>query len=550
MKRLPDRPDLGHLKKQAKQLLALYRAGDAAAMRRIREALPVAAGKTDVEIAALALRLHDAQSCVAREYGFASWSDLHGFVLARNAQADDPARALLRWLGLVYAGDISGGTHVAKPAIAARLLEDNPKLPGDDPWLGCAVGDVELLRRAIAQDPAWVHRPGGPLALPPLVSVTHSSLVRLPRFRAGLHACARLLLDAGAQPNQSVGSRWPPASLAAPSQTEQLSALYGAAGQNHQAEMTRMLLEAGADPNDGESLYHSLENLECAQLLLASGARVAGSNALYRALDLDGIGALQLLLASGADPNEPALGPPASDWGTPLLWAVRRRRSPDHVRALLAAGANAAATTPDGTSAAVLALRFGLPEVAQLLQAGSALSLPPVEQFIAACARADEAEATRLRAAHPKVAESLSGPQLRTLSELAGAGCADAVRLMVRLGWPVDAPGGDWNASALNQAVFRGDAALTRFLLQHGARWTERHGYGDNVVGTLSWASLNRPVQDGDWAGCAEALLAHGMAAARPDTEGTGAVMLEGRRLWFSEEVADVLLGASSPENA
>ena len=125
MKRIPDRPDLGHLKKQAKQLLALYRAGDSGAAQRFREALPVAAGKTDAGIASLALRLHDAQSCIAREYGFASWSDLNGFVLARNAHACDPARAVRAWLGLVYAGDIAGGTNAAKPAMAARLLEES-----------------------------------------------------------------------------------------------------------------------------------------------------------------------------------------------------------------------------------------------------------------------------------------------------------------------------------------------------------------------------------------------------------------------------------------
>lgn len=549
MKRIPDRPDIGHLKKQAKQLLALYRAGDAGAAQRFREALPIAAQRSDAEIASLALRLHDAQSCVAREHGFASWSDLTAFVLARNAHASDPAMAVRRWLGLVYAGDIAGGTHAAKPAVAARLLEENPGLLGSDPWLGCAVGDVELLRATLARDPGWMNRPGGPLLLPPLVAVTHSSLVRLPPFRAGLHACARLLLDAGADPNQAVGSRWPPASLAAPSASERLSALYGAAGQNQQAEMTRMLLQAGADPNDGESLYHALESPECTQLLLAAGARVAGSNALYRALDLDGIGALQLLLAHGADANEPALFPPAKDWGTPLLWAIRRRRSPAHVRALLAAGADPSVKAPDGASAHVLALRFGLPEVAQLLRTGGESPLPMVDRFIAACARADEAEAGRLRAAQPDLIDSLSGPQLRMLSELAGEGCGSAVRLMVRLGWPVSTPGGDWNASALNQAVFRGDAELALFLLQYGARWTERHGYGDNVAGTLSWASLNQPIEGGDWTGCAEALLAHGMPGARPDPEGTGGVLLDGRRTWFSEEVCDVLLAGSAPQD-
>ena len=98
----------------------------------------------------------------------------------------------------------------------------------------------------------------------------------------------------------------------------------------------------------------------------------------------------------------------------------------------------------------------------------------------------------------------------------------------------------------MNQAVFRGDTPLARFLLEHGARWTEQHGFGDNVSGTLSWASLNEPVEGGDWLGCAEALVAHGMPAAQPDTEGTDSVMVEGRRMSFSEEVMDFLSRASN----
>lgn len=547
MKRIPARPDLGHLKKQAKALLARYRSGDPAAIARFRDALPAAAGKADPAIAALGLRLHDAQSCLAREYGFSSWANLQSFVLARSASSADPAQSVRHWLHLVYAGDIAGGTNGAKPSVAARLLEENPGLPGDDPYLACAIGDEALLRRATSRDPAWVHRAGGPLRLPPLVAVTHSSLLRLPVFRGRLHACAKFLLAAGADPDQAVGSRWPPASLDAPADDDRLSALYGAAGQNRDPELTKLLLAAGADPNDGESLYHSLENPVCTGLLLEAGARVAGTNALYRVLDLDDLEALRLLLAHGADPNEPPGGPPTADWGSLLLWAIRRRRSPAHIEALLAAGADPSARTRDGTSAYTQALRFGLPEVARLLEAaGGATSLPPVEQFIAACARGDEAAARRLHAAHPRLMETLSQAQLRLLPELAAQGCGDAVRCMVRLGWPIETPGGDWEASALNQAVFRGDAALARFLLAHGASWRERHGYGDNVCGTLSWAAFNEPADGGDWLGCAEALVAHGLPAVHPDPNGSDGVLVEGRLYRFSDEVTDFLRGVSA----
>jgi len=547
VKRIPPRPDLGHLKKQAKELLALYRSCDPAAIARFRDALPAATGKTDPAIAGLGLRLHDAQSCVAREYGFASWADLQGFVLARNLLSADPVRSVFNWLAIVYAGDIAGGMNRAKPSVAARLLEESPGLLGNDPYLACAIGDEALLRQTIEREPAWIQRAGGPLHLPPLLAVTHSGLVRLPAFRERLRACARLLIDAGADPNQTVGSRWPPASLAAPSVTLRLTALYGAAGQNHDTEITKLLLQAGADPNDGESLYHSLENLACTSLLLKAGARINGTNALHRVLDLDDVEGLRLLLSNGADPNESAVEPSMTDWGTPLLWAIRRRRSLAYIEALLAAGANSSARTRDGATAYALALRFGLSEVAQLLrQTAGDTPLPPAEEFIAACARGDEAAAGRIRAEHPQVISTLSESQLRQLSELASQGCSGAVELMVKLGWPIAAPGGDWSASALNQAVFRGDAPLARFLLEHGASWTEQHGYGDNVSGTLSWASRNEPVDGGDWLCCAEALVAHGMPAAYPDPEGGESVIINGRRMWFSDEVTDFLLGAST----
>lgn len=539
----PDRLNLDHLKKQAKDLIRLYRDGDAAAMARFRAALPAAAGRSDEAISSLQFRLHDAQSCIAREHGFASWPDLKRYVEVQMAAHSDRSARVLRWAQLLYSGDVSGTVNRAHPRVALRMLADDPELVADDPYLACAIGDEGALRRATEADPSWLNRPGGPLRLPPLFAVVHSSLLRVEEFGERLHRCAQRLIADGADVNRHIFSRWPPGSLDKPDQRYPLSTLYGAAGSNHDATLTKLLLEAGANPNDGESLYHSLENPACTRLLLEHGARIAESNAIYRAIDLEDDSALKLLLQHGGDPNEPARNAPLTDWGSPLAWAIYRRR-PRHASALLEAGAFASQPTADGVSPYRLALQFGLSDIAALLRAQTdAPDVSDEERFVAACACGDEAEARAIQGRRPDLPASLSPKQLRLLPDMAAAGADDIVRLMVRLGWPIAVRGGDWDASALNLAVFSGNSALTRFLLEHGADWTEQHGHGDNACGTLGWASCNEPVEGGDWVGCARALRDHGMPGATAIHGDSDHVLVAGKKKRFSDDVTEQLLG-------
>jgi hypothetical protein len=294
-----------------------------------------------------------------------------------------------------------------------------------------------------------------------------------------------------------------------------LTALYGAAGKNHDPVLTRMLLEAGANPNDGESLYHAMETTEpaCARLLLAAGAKVDGSSALHHVLDWDGLDMLRLLLSYAKDVNDSG-----SALGHPLIWAIRRRRSLAHIEALLDAGANPRATSKDGVSAYRFALQCGLEEVADALRRRGAMETLSVEdEFVAACARSDEATARSIVAREPGIFSRLSEAQLRQLPNLMEARNLPAVRLMVELGWPIAVRGGDWGASVLSHAVYQGDPVWTRFFLQHGARWDEEHNYG-NVRGVLGWASRNQPPGP-DWVGCARALVEYGMPLPESDHE-------------------------------
>jgi hypothetical protein len=77
---LPARPSLEQLRKQAKELVKNHRACDAATLALIRECLPALAGKTDEEIVLFPFALHDAQSVVARQYGFPGWNPLRDAV--------------------------------------------------------------------------------------------------------------------------------------------------------------------------------------------------------------------------------------------------------------------------------------------------------------------------------------------------------------------------------------------------------------------------------------------------------------------------------------
>ncbi|HTA42544.1 MAG TPA: hypothetical protein VK789_08855 [Bryobacteraceae bacterium] len=501
---LPERPNIEHLKKQAKDLLRDYEAGDAASFTRLRNSLPAAEGKTNSEIAALGLKLHDAQSCIAREYGLPSWRNLKNYVDWRNMMMSHAREdAVPRWLHYVYGHE----TDPPKPQLAARTLEERPDLGQGDLFLACASGDAAAIERAIAAGRECVNQltdywrcPGckETLDMPPLVAVTHSTLLQLPAYKDSFRRCARLLLDAGADPNQFWMHGEHP-----------LSALYGAAGKNHDSALTMMLLDAGANPNDGESLYHSLETPDhtCTRLLLERGAKLQVWTVLAHQLDRDDIEGLRLLLRYAGKSS-------TTDLEQCLFWAIRRRRDRAHVEALIAAGANPRAINKEGVSAWRLALQYGLTAAAEALEAaGGSESLSLEDRFVAACARCDELEARRILEAESGVFGRLSEFQLRQLPELVENRNTNAVKLMVRLGWPINVPGGDWKASALNLAVFQGDSDLTRFLLEHGASWTERHGFGDNVNGTLSWASRNRDPECGDWVGCARALVEHGMPA-------------------------------------
>jgi hypothetical protein len=84
---LPARPSLEQLKKLAKDLVRQHEEKQPDALARIGRHLPALVGKSALEIAAYPLALHDAQSVIARQYGFASWNDLRDHLIRKTEPA-------------------------------------------------------------------------------------------------------------------------------------------------------------------------------------------------------------------------------------------------------------------------------------------------------------------------------------------------------------------------------------------------------------------------------------------------------------------------------
>ena len=94
-RQLPDHPNLEQLKKQAKSLLHAAQARDTAALRRFA-ALPAFSSTSIERIDVRDLALHDAQSVVAREHGFPSWTALRDEVEARTLSFEAAVDEFLR----------------------------------------------------------------------------------------------------------------------------------------------------------------------------------------------------------------------------------------------------------------------------------------------------------------------------------------------------------------------------------------------------------------------------------------------------------------------
>ena len=408
-------------RKAAKALLKAARAGDRAANDRLKATgVP---GEHHV--------LHVAQLAVAREQGFTSWPRFVAFI----------TESRLDFQGLVRRFIDAATSDLRR---ARDLLADHPELRGAGVYVALVLGDWQKVAAVLEADPEFATRPSGPDAVEPLVYACFS---RFGHHRApeapDLALTVRLLLNHGAGPDAAFAA-----------EHGALSCLYAACGLLGNVEMTRLLLEAGADPNDGESLYHATEqpDLDCLKLLLAHGGKVTGSNAIPHSLDWENPEGLRLLLEAGGDPNETT---PQGD--TALHWAVRRNRSPAAIGLLLDHGADIDAVRQDGRTAYALATVSGQTDVADLLaMRGADTRLSAIDAVLAG------------QGGEVPEESALSPENARLLTHLAESGNLAKVEALLKAGVPVDARG-DGGITALHYACWRGNAAIIKLLLAFGA---------------------------------------------------------------------------------
>jgi ankyrin repeat protein len=282
-------------------------------------------------------------------------------------------------------------------------------------------------------------------------------------------------------------------------------------------EMAEFLLERGADINardvdhestaaqwmvrDRPEVARALMKRGCATDILMASA-LGDLEVVTRILDADP-GAIRTAVTSAWFPMQDSRA-----GGSIYIWTL---------------GAN--------KTAPVIAREFGHEEVFRALMDRA----PDGMRLALACELGDEDLVERLIAAQPdlpaRLTAALTPDDRRKLADAAQDENVDALRLMLKAGWPVDARG-QHKATALHWAGFHGNAEMARQLVEHGAPVNVK---GDDYNGTpLDWALHGSRhgwrAKTGDYAGTVEAMLA---AGAEPPS------VVDGAR--GSQAVIDVL---------
>jgi ankyrin repeat protein len=449
---LPNNPSLEHLRKDAKRLRGRVLAAGADAIDQVKAFHPRAS-------AALArFSLADAQLVTARSYGFASWTKLKQHLASiepfvwNPPPVDEGSRVdvFVRLACLTYTA-----WHPS-PARAARMLAEEPGLGRASIYTAAAVGDVAAIGTMLDREPALVNRKGGPLHWAPLLYACYSRVEAADRRHATLEA-VRLLLSRGADPNAGF--------LYAGNYA--FTALTGAFGRGedwpHQpphpecARVARLLLDAGADPNDAQTLYnrHFRPDDEHLELLFEYGLGQSKGGPWIARL------------------NDP-LFTPASLLVIELCAAAQHGFF-GRVELLVGHGVDVnGRSRRTGRTPYEEAIRAGHQAIAEYLARHGAnrVDLDDTEAFALACISGRAGEVQARLARDPSILERLGRHgRIDMLHRAAAANQPAGVRLIAALGVDVNAmaPGGGLDRSALHNAAGWGSLDMVKLLVELGA---------------------------------------------------------------------------------
>jgi hypothetical protein len=429
--------DLDQARRRAKELLRAARGGDAEALARMR------ADRTP--------RLADAQRAVAGELGFASWPALVAHVEATAGDREARRRRLV---------ESALGGRLDR---VERLLEHDPSLARAGFDVALVLGDREAVAAALDRDPGLLGREVGETGKRPLSCCCHSACLRPGSPRAGaVVRTIAMLLDRGADPNEVFHNEY-----------GGMPVLYGAAGVAHNPDATRLLLDRGANPDDGESVYHAVEadDTTCLEILLDAGATVRGTNALGNALREPH--KVRLLLERGD------LRAPDGELDNALLHAIYN----EVAELLIAHGADVEARDRDGLTPYSRAVRRADPFLAALLaRHGARAEADPVAAWIGA---------VLLGEADGPAPGPLRPADVEQLPMAASAGADHQVRRLLDAGVPLDARGID-RGTALHYAGMWARPSTVALLLGRGADVEATSARG-TPLGWTAWGSRELP---------------------------------------------------------
>ncbi len=524
---------LDELRRQAKHLLKQVRALDTVVIAQLRQLLPRLAKLDDPQIAER-LKLADVQQAIARQHGHEHWR-----ALKEEHEHNDPLQEqAARFLQALREDDTPR---------AVRLLATTPAIATLNIHTAAALGDVAAVQDFLAEDPTLATARDSAQGLAPLLYAVQEELERPPGVSsADQLTTVRALLDAGADPN---------ASAPLPDRSEAIPALFFPCARGD-APLARLLLERGARPTDGESLYHAAQHHHeaCLQVLLEFGADLSrgpaptGNTPLHflaahtpdNRVTPSAIRGMQWLLEHGADPNVPSHAaradhPQAGE--TPLQRAAAVGHGSEVLRLLVTHGADVHLRRVDGATAYQLAVRAGSTEAAAFLaSAGAATTLTPTDQLLGACMTGNGELAREVVSSTPTVLAQLDATNRDALGRAITRGALAVAELMISVGWPLTQEG-EWGGTPLHWAAWYGRVDLVRRLLAagapvnvrdsrygsspiawcaHGSRYCERGNDADYpaIVNLLLDAGATRPESYNRWSEAPETLARPSVVAA------------------------------------